>query len=247
MSSSISLTQTQIFSAVVAALGSFGLQSSVAGQTVPVYRGQVNRVPEPLQSDFVIIWPISRVRLAMNIDTNLDNQVSGSITGNILIVSAVILGSVSYGQVIYGDGVTVGTTVGNQINGTPGGVGTYQTTPTASVSEQMLYIGTHEVLQETEVTVQADVHGPNSADNSARIQTLFRDQFGVDSFSASGVDLTPLYTSDPRQIAFDNAEQQIEERWSIDLCMQANVTVITTMQFADQLKADTMPDQVFLA
>jgi hypothetical protein len=34
---------------------------------------------------------------------------------------------------------------------------------------------------------------------------------------------------------FDNGEQQVEERWVVDLCMQADVTITTTMQFADQL------------
>ena len=53
------------------------------------------------------------------------------------------------------------------------------------------------------------------------------------------MDLAPLYTSTPRQMPFDNGEQQVEERWVIDLCMQANVTITTTMQFAPALTAIT--------
>jgi hypothetical protein len=56
-----------------------------------------------------------------------------------------------------------------------------------------------------------------------------------------GFALTPLYTSEPRQLVFDNGEQQMEERWVIDLCMQADVAITTTMQFADQLAVTVTP------
>ena len=47
-------------------------------------------------------------------------------------------------------------------------------------------------------------------------------------------------TPAPRTLGFENGEQQTEERWSIDLCLQANVTITTTMQFADQLAASVV-------
>ncbi len=176
MSTTISLTQTQIFTALVSVLNTFGLSSATAGQSVPVIRGQTNRVPEPNATDFVVLWPISRTRLAMNVDT-------------------------------------------------------WQTaTPPVSI----------DAMQETEVTIQADIHGPASADNAARITTLFRDQFGVSAFQALGVALAPLYTSDPKQMPFDNGEQQIEERWTVDLTMQANITLTSQAQFADAVSVTTM-------
>ncbi|MDR3534026.1 MAG: hypothetical protein P4L90_26100 [Rhodopila sp.] len=234
MSSSLSLTQTQLFTALVTVLGSFGLASS-NGAPIQIIRGQVNRVPEPRASDFVVLWPIARDRLAMNVDIWSDTQVSGSITSNVLTVNSVINGPIILGATIFGAGVAAGCTIQSQINGAIGGVGTYSTSATPDVSTSTLYVGVNAATQETEVTIQADVHGPASADNAARISTLFRDQFAVTAFLTTGVDVAPLYTSEPRQMPFTNGEQQWEERWTIDLCMQANVTVSTTQQFADAL------------
>ena len=232
----ISLTEKQIFTATVAFLNGIGLAPFVAGEPVPVIRGQVNRVPQPAQTDYVVIWPVTRARLATNTDTLADVIVTGAIASNVLTASAVTGGALVTGAFLVGSNVTPGCQVQQQTGGTPGGAGTYALTPTADGAGPY-YAGTQASLQPVEVTLQADVHGPASADNAARIGTLFRDQYGVAAFQASGFDVAPLYASDPRQTAFDNGEQQIEERWSIDLCMQANIAVTTPMQFADQLHA----------
>lgn len=240
MSGSITLTQTAIFTALVAVLGTFGL-TPASGSAVPIIRGQVNRVPEPAGKDFVILWPIARDRIAMNIDTTLDVECVGSITSNVLNVTSIITGPLAVGQIIYGIGVAVNCRIVAQLTGSPGGIGTYSTTTTANVVSKHLYCGTISNMQETEITIQADVHGPASADNAQRLSTLFRDQFAVDAFQTQGLPITPLYTSEPRQIPFENGEQQTEERWVVDLCMQADVAIVTTMQFADKLDITTTP------
>lgn len=234
MSTSISLTQTQAFTALAAVLGSFGLVSA-SGVPIPVIRGQVNRAPEPASQDFVVLWPIFRDRLATNIDNEADNQITGSITNNILTATAVLSGFVPVGLFLW----PMGCRIIAQTSGAPGGIGNYTVSITPNIISQTLYCGTDAILQKTEVVIQADVHGPSSADNAARISTLFRDQFGVSAFQDTGLDIAPLYTSDPRQMPFDNAENQVEERWSVDLHMQANVTITTTAQFADRLVATT--------
>lgn len=244
MSATISLTQTQIFTAVVSVLGMMGLQPAQGSAPVPIIRGQINRVPEPTGQDFVVLWPIARDRLALNIDTLTDSIIAGSIASNVLTVTGVENGSVLIGSTIYGAGVSSNCQVLSQLTGTPNGTGTYATSPTANVSAETLYCGTVAAMQETEITLQADIHGPASADNAARISTLFRDQFGVSAFRAQGYDIAPLYTTEPRQMPFDNAEQAVEERWVVDLCMQANVVITTTQQFADQLEADVYPADV---
>lgn len=210
-----------------------------------VIRGQINRVPEPTGSDFIVLWPIVRERLALNIDTPTDSVIIGSITSNVLTVTDVQNGSVLPGATIYGTDVATGCQILTQLTGTPpNGAGTYSTSTTPDVSSTTLYCGTMAALGKTEITIQADVHGPASADNVARIWTLFRDQFGVSAYEAQGFDIAPLYTSEPRQIPFDNGEQQVEERWVIDLCMQANIAITTTQQFADELVAAVYPANV---
>lgn len=174
MTTPISITEVQIFTAVRSVLGTFGLTSTL-GTEVPIIQGQTNRVPQPAQQDFVEMWPIARVRLGMNID--------------------------NWGS------------------------------PWAEISS----------VQETEITIQCDVHGPASGDNAQRISTLWRDQFAVSAFEDLGLPLSPLYTTDPRQMPFNNGEQQWENRWVIDLSLQADIAVATPMQFADQLEAATTP------
>lgn len=178
MTTPVSLTEDQVFIAVRTVLLEFGLISAL-NTAVPIVQGQANRVPPPTDEDFVVFWPISRVRLGMNID-------------------------------IWG-------------------------APFADMA----------VLQETEFTIQCDVHGPASGDNSQRIATLWRGQFAKSAFEALGLPISPLYTDDPRQMPFTNGEQQWENRWVIDLCLQADIAVTIPMQFADQLKATVTPVENF--
>jgi hypothetical protein len=95
-------------------------------------------------------------------------------------------------------------------------------------------------LQPTRITVQLDVHGPNSAENAQTISTLFRDDFAVQAFKASGFDVTPLYSADPRQLPFENENQQTENRWVVDAVMQSNQTIRAPQQFADELDVDVI-------
>lgn len=93
-------------------------------------------------------------------------------------------------------------------------------------------------LQPTKFTIQLDVHGTNSADNIQIITTLWRSDYSVDLFASYtfGLDVCPLYHSDPHQMPFINGEQQYENRWVVDLYMQVNATTTVTQQFADQLE-----------
>ena len=87
-------------------------------------------------------------------------------------------------------------------------------------------------LQPTEFTVQLDVHGDAGADYSQIITTMFRDEFAFDFFVSLNENVTPLYASDPLQLPFSNAEQQVENRWVIEAMIQVNATVSAPQQFA---------------
>lgn len=252
MAASVSLSETQIFTALSAVLNGFGLLSAT-GVAVPVVRGLVNRVGEPVEPDFVVMWPSRRRRLSTNVDVLVDLIVQGSIASNILTVASVVSARsnvplvapvpavVAPGQTVLTSAASGYGTIVRQLSGTPGGAGTYQTTPTADVASGLLYLGTRAMRTPTEVTVQCDVHGPASADNAQRMMTQTRDQVGVAAFAATGYDLAPLYADDPRQAAFVDAEVQYEERWIVDVCMQANIVVTVPQQFAGQLKVTAQP------
>jgi hypothetical protein len=83
--------------------------------------------------------------------------------------------------------------------------------------------------------IQLDVHGPASGDTSAIIATLFRDDYAVQQFKASGFDISPLYCDDPKQMAFTNGENQYEDRWIITTVTQYNPITQTPVDFADEL------------
>jgi hypothetical protein len=99
--------------------------------------------------------------------------------------------------------------------------------------------GTLAVGTPTQETVQLDVHGPQepiagqpSAQSLARtIESLFRDEWGANQFAASGFPVAPLYCDEARQLPWSGDEQQVEQRWQMDLQLQMNYTVTTTQDF----------------
>ena len=169
MTITTSITEAQIFQII----GTFLQQ--ILDPSVAVVRGEVNRVPEPAGTDFVVMWPILTERLERNVDS-------------------------------YDTGA-----------------------------------GTQSMMQPVKITIQLDVHGPKSADNSQIITTLWRDDYGTGSFTSicasigSGIEVQPLYAEDRKQMPFMDAEQQIEERWIVQVVLQANPVVVVSQQFADVL------------
>lgn len=157
---------------VFTALRSFLLAVLPAG--IEVVRAQVNRVPQPPGTDYVVMTPISTTRLTTNVDVWADRITGGTSSG----------------------GVTA--------------------------------------VQSGQVVIQCDVFGPNSADNAATVTTLLRGLWSTDWFAANApAGITPLFADDPRQIVFQDGEQQSEDRWSIDVNLQVDQTVTTPQDFAD--------------
>lgn len=230
----ITPTQDQIDTALAAFL------QSMLGSTV-VIQMQVNRTPEPPDVNYVAINQVSRPRLATNIDSFTDVSLEGSIATTGILTATSVDGVLVPGLPLIGADVVAGSVLGAQITGPAGGAGTYNVAPAQLVTTQLITAGTKQSLQKAEVVMQLDVHGPDSADNVQFISTLFRDGYGVDFFSGQGVDVAPLYCSDPRQLPFDNAEEQWETRWSIDLHMEGNFVVFDLpQQFAHSLELDVI-------
>lgn len=230
----LSLTESQILTV----LRAFLLDILPSGTAV--IKAQVNRTPEPLVTDFVVMTPLLRSRLATNEDSYDDAALTGSIAGTVLTVTAVEFGTIVVGAPVYGDGVAAGTYVTALGTGT-GGVGTYTVAPTQTVASRALYAGIATAKQATMVTVQLDIHGPASADNTQRITTLFRDEYGCIFFGRLEPALQPLYADNARQAPFLNGEAQIEYRWTVDAVMQANPVVTVPQQFADQVAITLEP------
>ena len=220
-----SVTEANIFQALGTVLRNM-LPASVA-----VVRGQQNRVAEPDSKDFVVMWDTSRVRLSTNTDGYSDIALIGSIAGNTLTVTQALQGIITAGLTLTATNILADTQISALGTGT-GGAGTYTVNKSQSLASTTLQAGGKGVQQPTQVTIQCDVHGPASADNAQIISTLLRDEYAYDQFKSVGFDVTPLYCNDPRQVPFMNAEQQIEERWVVEVVMQANPVVSVAQQFA---------------
>lgn len=203
---------------------------------VPAVLGQGNRVAPPNKPDYIVMTPIRRERLETNIDTFSDVFFTGSIdnTGT-LTVTGVFYGSLSLGSVIFGVGVIDGTYITQLGTGT-GSVGTYIVSNTTVIAARNLAAGTQKMTQPVNVTIQLDVHGPNSGNNAFQISTMFRDEYAFDLFTGYGHDVAPLHADNPVQTAFIDDSKQYEDRWTIDACLQANQAVVNIPQeFFDQI------------
>lgn len=217
---------------VITVLGNF--LTSVLPANTPVIRGQTNRTPQPANSNFVVMTPLFQERLAFNVDSLVQAAFTGSISGTTLTITAVTVGALAVGSSIYGPNVAANTVITALGSGT-GGVGTYSVTPSQNAASGPFQAGTKASQQYTQVTVQVDVHGPASGDNAQVVTTLFRDEYCTTFFTNYGFAMDPLYTSDPRQTPFLDENQQVEERWTIDLTMEVDPIVTTPLQYATAL------------
>lgn len=200
---------------------------------VQVIKAQINRVPEPKVGDFVVMTPVRRPRLTTNVDTSEDTFLTGSISGLVLTVDSVAYGTIETGNQLFGP-----TVADNTIIGANTGPSTWAVSVSQTVADGPLACGVQRKMQELQFGVQLDIHGPNSLDNSTIVSTLFRDAQAVDFFNALNPNITPLYSQDPAQIPFINAEDQYENRWIVIAEMQVNATVLVPQQFAGALNIE---------
>lgn len=244
ISATISFTESAAF----AALGQFITQITglASGQVI---QGQGNLTPEPPLPDFVVMTSLRQERLSTNATTYFDNVLTGSITGTVLTVATApqLQGAGLQPGMLLIDSVwptmniAPNTVLGTQISGTPGGVGTYNVSPSQTLTLETLYAGLETDFVAVKWTVQLDIHGPNSGNNTRIIDTLFRSEYGVDFFdSATSWQCEPLYCSEARQIGFVNGENQWEERYVMDACLQINPIIGVPAQFFDQIEVQTI-------
>lgn len=213
-----------------------------------VIRSEISRVPEPTGANYIIMTPLMQRRIGTNIQEYQDNIIVGSISENTLTVTSITQGALSNGLLLIDSNyptmnILPNTQIISQEGGVPGGIGIYQLNNIQTLSSETLYAGLREDIEAVEWTVQLDFHGPLSADNMRVFEQLFRSDYGVDQFNTilvanglSNYEISPLYTSEPRQAPFENAEQQIEFRWSLDACMMIVPATGVPQQFATQIK-----------
>lgn len=220
-------------SAILTATGNFLLAILPQFTAANIVVGQENLVAEPGVADFIVMTPLFKNRLSLgNIETFAPSSFTGSVAANLLTVTAITIGAVASGNQLFGVNVAAGTIVGTQASGAPGGIGTYAVTPSQTVASTLMASGSKTSLMPQDVTVQLDIHGPLGFDNSNVIATMLRDSYAVDLFDPDNTGITPLYPEDAMELTFQNAEDQIEQRWIVSAHLQANPAIIIPQQFA---------------
>jgi hypothetical protein len=232
---SLSLTQT----AALTTLRSFIL--GVLPPGIEVVKGLDNRVPEPKGiggGDFCVMTPLFQKRLSYNIVDFTDTIITGSVSGTTLTVADVTQSQapIAIGHaVIDTTGLLAANTLVTAYGTGSGGIGTYTVSPSQTVAGETMYVDMRSDLVPTELTVQIDVHGPNSTDNTKILEGLLVSSYSFSQFLASGFDIQALYCEDARQMPFINAEDQYELRWSLDAVLQINPVIATPTQFFDHI------------
>lgn len=97
--------------------------------------------------------------------------------------------------------------------------------------------GSDQAKTSARARFQLDFYGAGAADAIHIVSTLFRTRYSCDKFAGSGLEVQPLYAEDPRNTTMVNAEQQYQERWTMDAFLQFNPVVTVDLEFASSLTA----------
>lgn len=220
--------------------------SNLVADNVEVAQGQTNRVSPSAGTNYIVMWPLRVGLMSTTSDSYIDSAFTGAIAGTTLTVSAVrtTAGPIQTGAMLYGPGVALGTKILARLTGA-GGVGTYSLTGGAqTVASELMAAGLKGLTGENDVVIQVDVHGPGAWDTAQTIVQAFRDDTGVQMFNAAWVDqlgnsnygLQPLYAEEPIQLPFTNENDQVEDRYTLRLHMQATQTFYVSQDFADSVE-----------
>lgn len=140
-------------------------------------------------------------------------------------------------QAIEGQDNRVSMPVGNFVVMTSMAVG-YLATPQESWSAGSANPGVDIAKTSSQWRCQLDFYGAGAQDAATAVSRIIRTTYACDQFTASGVDMQPLYAEEPKNLTMINAENQYEPRWSFDFIAQFNPVVSTPLDFADSLTVE---------
>jgi hypothetical protein len=216
--------------------------------TTEIVRAQDNRVPQPYGNDFAIFTPLRSERLATNQTAYVEVRFTGSIVDDLMTVSDLTFGTGLIPGTTVASAtldVAVGTAIVAQLTGATGDVGTNRVAPggqnVVTTTSDLLYASSRFDLAATRLTVQVDWYGPHGWVNAQAVETLFRSSYGTRSLEALNVDVTSLYCSEARQVAFVDGEQQWEDRWMTELTLQVNPTILVFQPAATNVEITLVP------
>ena len=93
-------------------------------------------------------------------------------------------------------------------------------------------------ITSTEISIQIDIYGPDSADIAQQFEILFRDYIAADFFPRN---IAPLYCENFRQIALQDTEKQYNQRWTTTAKFNILPETITKIEFIHDISTYLFP------
>lgn len=84
--------------------------------------------------------------------------------------------------------------------------------------------------------LQVDLYGDGAGDRANILETVFRSGHAWEAIQAMDTRLAPLYSSDAIQAPMINAENQWQERYTLTLSLQADITVTLPQDYFDTVE-----------
>ncbi|WP_336747892.1 LIC_12616 family protein [Pantoea vagans] len=96
--------------------------------------------------------------------------------------------------------------------------------------------GSEQTQRSNQWRCQLDFYGNSAQEMAAIIGTMIRSEYASEWFRQNNMPVTPLYAGEPHQTTMINAEQQYENRWTLDFIAQFNAVISTPLEFMDSIQ-----------
>lgn len=113
------------------------------------------------------------------------------------------------------------------------------TRPQVTISDPATQPQTAATTMSTRYQIQVDAFGPTAGDLVQVLYAVMESGDAFDFFNAQATTgVYPLYAGAPQQAPFVDGEQQYEVRWTMDVSLQYNPTLTSSVQTASTVTAN---------
>lgn len=89
--------------------------------------------------------------------------------------------------------------------------------------------------------IQVDVYGANAGDRAVTLETVFASGYAYDKIKAIDERVAPLYSTAAKQAPMIDAEQQWQERYTMDVSLQVHMTASFPQDYFDKAEITAEP------
>ncbi|WP_239641926.1 phage neck terminator protein [Edwardsiella tarda] len=89
--------------------------------------------------------------------------------------------------------------------------------------------------------IQVDIYGSGAGDRAVTLETVFASGYAYDQIKAIDARVAPLYSTAAIQAPMIDAEQQWQERWTLDVSLQVHMTASFPQDYFDKAEIKAEP------